>query len=639
MADVWFSDCEVFQEDWLFVFKNKRSGEWVWFHNDNEGLIDFVESNPDMWLCGYNFRDYDSFILRAILLGFDNESIKYINDLLIGGDRDSVWDCYEKKKVSMPPIIDLFHDIVPRKSLKEIEANIGMDVQETEVSFDLDRELTDEEFELTLKYCMHDVDATEQLYYKRLDYLSTKKMLCEMADLDDAEMMKHTNARVVAEALRAQEIDPLETFGTEYYMDVLPKEIINVERLPEEVRKFISTIDSYSGWDVPLDPIIFDLHRTPTVMGIGGIHASTGYLERHVLRAGIRKGECELRVFTTPKRYCSGADNTILIMDIGSFYPSMMIIFDYLSRAVQGDNRELFADFYDMRMNAKAMAVTLEKGGDLVGAKHYKQQANAAKLVLNTVYGCMKNQYNKLYDPFMATCVCVTGQLLIIDLMNRIKDACPNMEIVQLNTDGWVLNMQNSELDALFEVVNNWQKETGFTVETDRIKQMWQRDVNNYVMEFEDGKVKAKGGAVKNWAGGSFSSNSCSIVDEALVRYMIYGVPIEQTINECQDLSRFQVVLRAGSTYTSCCKKSPLTDGYIRLNGRVHRVYATTKPGFTFYKQKSDEGNPARFPDAPDNALEDFLISGIDEVDKTWYNTLAAKRLEGFMKEGDGTNE
>lgn len=635
MANVWFADCEVFKEDWLFVFKNKRSGYFTFFHNEPQNLIDFLSSEEDIWLCGYNFRDYDQFILRGILCNMDNAEIKFLNDTLISGERDNIWELFPKEKVTLPPIIDLFHDIVPRKSLKEIEANIGMDVQETEVSFDLDRELTDEEFRLVLKYCMHDVEATEALYYKRLDYLSTKKTLCELADLDDAEMMKHTNARVVAEALRATPINPLETFGTERYMDIFPYELINWEKLPTSVQNFVSGIDSYSGWYNEMEPILFDLWGTPTVMGIGGIHASTGYIDHHVLKAGSRKGEVDDRFIATPKRFSSEDNHKVLMMDIGSFYPSMMIIFDYLSRAVDGDNREFFHEFYRMRMEAKAKAAQCEKAGDTAGAKHWKQQANAAKLVLNTVYGCMKNQYSKLYDPFMATCVCITGQLLIIDLMNRIHEVCPRMEIVQLNTDGWVLYLDENDVPVMNEVVKMWCDQTGFTVETDEIDVMFQRDVNNYVIRFANGKVKAKGGTVKNWAGGTFQSNSCSIVDLAIVQYLLNGVPLEQTVRENATLDRLQVVLRAGSMYHGCCIAKPNSAAYSDLQGRVHRVYAVKGDGFTFYKVKEEGGNPARFPDAPENALEDFQISGIDMVDLDWYTVLAQRKLDAFTEKGE----
>ena len=615
MADVWFSDCEVFAKDLIWVFKSKRSGEVVTLHNDTYGVEEFLNNHPDIWLCGYNFRDYDQYILKGTLLHLNNDQLKVLNDKLIFGGLEEAWEYLgsDSWEVSVPPIIDLFHDIVPRKSLKEIEANMGMSIQETEVSFDLDRKLNDEELAKTIYYCQHDVDATERLYYERIEYLRTKKTLCEEAGLNDADMMKNTNARVVAEALRAETVSPLDYFGTEQYMDIVPDHIIDLEKMPREVRELLPIIDSYSGWHDPIEPILFDFHGIPTVMGIGGIHASTGRIDYHTMKSGARKGTVVPQFVSTPATFESDDEHVILMQDIGSFYPSMMILFDYLSRAVPPEYKHIFKDFYDMRMEAK-------KRGD-------KDRANAAKLVLNTVYGCMKNQYNKLYDPFMATCVCITGQLLILDLMNRICERLFDIEIVQLNTDGWVLKLARSEVEELNRVITEWCELTGFTVETDEIAVMVQRDVNNYVIKFANGAIKAKGGVVKNWKGGTFTSNNATIIDKAIVDYILYATPLAETIEKETDLERFQLVLKAGSEYVGCLrKKGDITED---LQGKVHRVYAVPD-GYTYYKFK-EGGNPARFPDTPDNCLEDFEIKGIDKIDKMWYNVLAQKKLDAFL--------
>lgn len=631
--DLWFSDCEVYAYDLIWVFKRNRGGEVVWFHNDVEGVIDFLNDHPDIWLVGYNFRDYDQYILKGTLLEYTNRQLKELSDILIFDELQDAWNYIgnEAWDVTPPPIIDLFHDIVPRKSLKEIEGNIGMDVEETTVSFDIDRPLTEEELEGAIHYCIHDVEATERLYRLRYDYIRTKKTLCEMADLSDAEMMKNTNARVVSEALHAKHCDPINTFGTEWYLDKMPDAIIDLERMPAAVREFTSGINTFSGWRNEVDPILFDLWGTPTIMGIGGLHASTGSIVPHTFKSGPRKGQVEHRYVARPEHFVSDDERVILIQDIGSFYPSMMIIFDFLSRGIPDEWLHLFTDFYDLRMESKARIKECEAKGDIKGAAYWKSQADAAKLVLNTVYGCLKNKHNKLYDPFMGTCVCITGQLLIIDLMNRIHDVIPEFEIIQLNTDGWVLSIPVNKRSILDELVDDWKQLTGFTVDTDVIKQLWQRDVNNYVMEFDTGKIKAKGGTVKNWRGGDFKSNNMTIIDEALVNYMIYGEPIERTINSCRDLERFQIILKAGSTYVEVGKQ--YEEEYEPTNGKVHRVYAVKEGGATFVKRKSDNGSKAVFPDSPVCALEDFNIKGIDDIDKLWYSDMATKKLQAFIGE------
>lgn len=659
--ELWFSDCEVYAYDLIWVFKSNKTGEVVWFHNDVDAVMDFIAEHPNIWLVGYNFRDYDQYILKGTLMGFTNRQLKELNDILIYDSFRDAWDYLgsESWEVEVPPIIDLFHDIVPRKSLKEIEGNIGMDVEETNVSFDIDRPLTEEELQGAVHYCIHDVEATERLYRLRYDYIRTKKTLCEMADLSDAEMMKNTNARVVSEALHAVHCDPINTFGKEYYIDRLPDDIIDFDRLPEIVQDFVSGINTFSGWKEELEPILFDLYGTPTIMGVGGLHASTGSIVPHMFKSGPRKGTIEHRYVARPDHFVSGNGRTVLIQDIGSFYPSMMIIFNFLSRGIPPEWVHLFTDFYDLRMSSKKHIRECEAKGDTKGAAYWKSQADAAKLVLNTVYGCLKNQYNKLYDPFMGTCVCITGQLLIIDLMNRIHDRVPDMEIVQLNTDGWVLSVPDEDVPVLDEVIEDWKELTGFTVDTDIIKQLWQRDVNNYVMEFDTGKVKAKGGTVKNWRGGDFKSNTATIIDEAIVKNLLYNISVEETVKKCNDLERFQVILKAGSGYTETgrvpwreynyapqrvVQKEGQKDyeiipktkyqtknfhEYESINGKVHRVYATRGKGFTFFKRKG-EGNPAIFPSSPVCALEDFNLKSIDEIDKYWYYREAIEKLKAF---------
>ena len=67
-------DCEVFAYDWLFVFKNKVTGEYTEIWNDNEAVEQFMTQEP--LLAGFNNKHYDQFILKAVLSGFTPEEIK-----------------------------------------------------------------------------------------------------------------------------------------------------------------------------------------------------------------------------------------------------------------------------------------------------------------------------------------------------------------------------------------------------------------------------------------------------------------------------------------------------------------------------------------------------------------------------------
>ena len=82
-------DCEVFAYDWLFVFKNKVTGEYTEIWNDNEAVEQFMTQEP--LLAGFNNKHYDQFILKAVLSGFTPEEIKAVNDFIIVGGHEG-WE-------------------------------------------------------------------------------------------------------------------------------------------------------------------------------------------------------------------------------------------------------------------------------------------------------------------------------------------------------------------------------------------------------------------------------------------------------------------------------------------------------------------------------------------------------------------
>ena len=78
-------DFEVTAFDWIVVFQDYQTGEFTVFHNDPEGVVSFV--NDDTIYIGFNTKDYDQFIMKAVCGGCEPEEIKEINDYLIAGGR------------------------------------------------------------------------------------------------------------------------------------------------------------------------------------------------------------------------------------------------------------------------------------------------------------------------------------------------------------------------------------------------------------------------------------------------------------------------------------------------------------------------------------------------------------------------
>lgn len=589
--EIWTFDTEVFAHDWLFAAKRQSDGAIMTVWNDPDAVREFIENERPV-LCGYNTTHYDAYILKGILLGWSAQDIKEINDTIIfSDDRTLVWTLFQGQPwVTLPPMIDLWPDIVPRKSLKEIEGNIGMDIRESTVPFDTELPLSYPQRDMVLKYCLHDIDATEELYHLRFDYVKAKADLCELRGIDPLTMLRYSNARIVSEVLGAQRLSDIP-----YEEYEIPSNI-DISGIPDEVIAYVKGINTENCIDNGGNKLEFMFYGCPTVFGLGGIHAAV------------------------PKYQETSTDQrVILIQDIGSFYPSLIINNGYMSRAVSDPS--IYKQFYDLRMEAKA-------NGD-------KATADAAKLVLNTTYGTFKDQYNAMFDPMQGTRVCLSGQLYILDLIHQICSAYPSVQLIQLNTDGWVLSCDREDRKGVEKVVEEWQQRTGFTVETDEIQKIVQANVNNYVIRMADGRIKTKGGVVARYAGGDFRSNSNTIIDKAVVDYLLDGVPIEKTINDCDDMSRFQIITKAGSTFK---KVVAVMDGEEVEMQRVNRVYATTDERYGgIFKIKMSDGEEIsrqRIPLTPPHCLvdnENAYKNGLTSLDKSWYIDLATKKAHAFV--------
>ena len=262
----WFTyDVEVFAHDWIVVLKDKETGEHLVFHNDNEA-VRYCISDEAIY-CGFNTKHYDQYIIKAICAGYSPEEVKQVNDWIIGGGQG--WQCPLLNGVYFRfNNVDIMDDVQMGLSLKAIEGHLGMSIEETEVDFNLDRPLTQEELELTIKYCKHDVDATEKLTALRRDYLLNKLHLGRQKGIDDVTALSMTNAKLTAmylDARRQEHNDEREyQYPTNLRREYIPKEVFDFfDRLHD---KSVSDEELFKG------KLKFQMDEGECVIGFGGIH-------------------------------------------------------------------------------------------------------------------------------------------------------------------------------------------------------------------------------------------------------------------------------------------------------------------------------------------------------------------------------
>ena len=586
----WYTyDTEVFAHDFIVVFKDKETGEYAVFHNDNASVKEFV--TDDAIYCGFNSKGYDQYIIKAICAGFSPEEVKEVNDWIINGGQG--WECPLLNGVFFRfNNVDIMDDMQMGLSLKAIEGHLGnLSIEETEVDFNLDRPLSKEELALTIKYCKHDVDATEKVTDIRKNYLNNKMYLGGLKDIEPTKALAMTNAKLTAAYLDARkEFDFNDEREYKYPANLLR------DYIPDEVFYFFDRLydPAISDEELFKSKLNITVGECPVTLGFGGIHGAIPFHQEEEINGRLIRN-----------------------YDVASYYPHLMVYYNYTSRNIP--NPQIYADMLEKRMKAK-------KSGD-------KATANALKLVANTTYGAMLNKYNELYDPLMGRSVCITGQLFLLELSEHLIAECSTLRIVQLNTDGIMVSFDESEYEKVLAITKEWETRTRFELEEDRIKRIVQKDVNNYVEIPYEGEPKIKGGyLVRGIApAGAFNiNNNATIVAKAIVDYFTKGTDVETTIDECTDISQFQLIAKAGAKYREAYH---IVDGKQEPIQKVNRVYATTDERYgKIYKVKAEDDSTAKIESLPEHCtIDNNNKLTIESVDKTWYIELAKKRINDFL--------
>lgn len=303
--------------------------------------------------------------------------------------------------------------------------------------------------------------------------------------------------------------------------------------------------------------------------------------------------------------------------DVASYYPHLMTLYDYSSRNIP--DSDALKNVLRQRLKAK------EEGNKSVN--------EMLKLVVNTCYGATLNQYNELFDPLMGRSVCITGQLFLLDLTYGYLEDCKTVRILQTNTDGVLISIDDSELPKVHAVNAEWEARTGFILEEDKVKKIVQSNVNNYIMVMLNGRVKTKGGYVNYGiapAGAWNVNNDYVIVKKAIIDYFVKDKPVEETILACDNIHEFQYIAKAGGKYSHVYH---LVSGNEIQVQKVNRVYATNDWSMgTLYKVHVETGRPAKIGGLPTNCIIDNKNElTIEAVDKDHYVQKAKKMIDDYL--------
>ena len=619
-----FYDFEVTKYDWLVVCIDPFEEDMTVIENNPEMLTDFFEKNSKRIWCGYNNKHYDQYILKAILLGMDP---KEVNDYIIvkGGEG---WQ-FSREFNSIPMIN---YDVMPTPpiGLKPLEAFMGSDIRETDVPFDIDRKLTPEEMKQMIYYCTHDVEETIKVFMAKIDdFRSMQGIIKAFPDQVSIANIGDSEARITARVLGCQKTK----FDDEFDFFILPcirlsKYFYVIDWFKEKQREIQETLEKYPEH---IDSLKINFYKQSLTTEVAGIPHTFGFGGLH----GATAQPC----------HCKGA---IYHVDVNNYYPSMLIAHDLVTRAATNDN---YTKVYQTRKELKAKQQAAETKEE---AKRWKAAQLPYKKMLNALSGAMKDYTNPAYDPRNNNIMCINGQLMLLDLIEHLE-AIPGFTLIQSNTDGLIVQIPDT--DAAFAMMDDicWEWETRCSTDKcfiglalDCIREIYQKDVNNYLWISLDGEVERCGDYVKET---SQTDNDLPILRTALVEYMAHGVPVEKTINGCNELWQFQKVVKLSSKYRwvehEHCdpvevrtgkRKIKITYQYPetrRYTYKCYRVFASKdlRDG-RLLKCGGSRGRPEKFGNTPDHCFiwnqstEGAKVPG--NLDRDWYIDMAKKRLKAF---------
>lgn len=165
------------------------------------------------------------------------------------------------------------------------------------------------------------------------------------------------------------------------------------------------------------------------------------------------------------------------------------------------------------------------------------------KIFLNGTSGKFSDFWSKMYSPELTIELNLTGQLSILMYVEMLE--CNGIQVVSANTDGVVIYYNIVDEEKLNYWADYWQKLTGFEFEHSSYLKYYSRDVNAYFAVKEDGSVKVKGSysEVGSQSGTQLDTNPIMLIcSDAIKAFLSKQTPIEQTIRECRDITRFVVV-------------------------------------------------------------------------------------------------
>lgn len=575
---VYVYDIEVFQNIFHCSVKNTETGEIYKFEiserkNQLRELVKFFKQvntyikwgdfygtelviNSDIIFCGYNNLHYDNPIINYIIEYEDKlmsynvaticSSIFNLSRTITTSTEDDIEAWKHWKYQIWFDTFDLLTMLYSNKlrvGLKEIQVTMQYpNVQE--FVCDWSKPLPLEDFDNVIDYNINDIESTTELLNR------CKKDIDLRIAIEDEYGVRVLSKDGVNIGMKILTQKYLEKTGLTWWdieglrspMDYIPlKDVIlpfikyNSPILQEVLNDMKNHIVSPGRKGYENNFVFNGLRYT---VGVGGIHS---------------KNDPEIII---PKE-----DEMLIDIDVASLYPSMLIEYGFYPKHLGPEFLEVYSQIKDERIEAK-------HNGD-------KVKNETLKLALNGLSGNLQNQHNFCYSPFAVMQIRINGQLLLLMLAEKLTQI--GCRIVQANTDGLFVLLKKSIYEQANKICREWEQLTRLTLEEERFEAMYQYAINDYIAVKEGYRetknpdlIKTKGMFITKVLLGK--GLSAKIIPEAIIKYFVDGIPVEDTIKGCTDIRKFLMSEKTGKQWH--------VEYMNKEQQRTNRFYASTNGGY-----------------------------------------------------------
>lgn len=332
----------------------------------------------------------------------------------------------------------------------------------------------------------------------------------------------------------------------------------------------------------------------------------------------------------------SDETHVIIDLDVTSFYPSIAIVNRVYPEHLSDKFCNIYKDVFDLRAKFPK--------------KTHPNENTMLKLALNGVYGDSNNKYSVFYDPMYTMKITINGQLLLCLLAEYLRPI-PGLQMIQINTDGLTVRVPRNITYMVNNARNAWEQLTRLQLEEARYNRMMIRDVNNYIGEYEGGKLKRKGAYAHNrddrgelpW----HKDHSALIVPKAAEAALVRNEDIRQYIKNHPDIMDFMLRTKINRSD----KLLSIRDGQETQEQKVTRYYISndgmslvkTSPPTEGYKVGQWK-RASKLTDAYYNAVIDELKNiphvgaELDTIGLPWDERINTKNKSKYDDRRTGIN-